>query len=491
MPPLPSTQPPASEAMDFDESIHWGHAFMRSPWLWGSLLTFGFFAAIPHMTFWKAEIERYCCSHWVEYLEVWLFFVGLMVLVQKAFALRHEFAAFQVTSRRALSTQTSAAQDQLRAELSLLPETQLDTVWARRMRGIGRFLKERVSASGLKDQLKFFADTAADSLHDSHSLLQTIIWAIPIMGFLGTVLGITLAIANVTPDKLDTSLPEVTGGLAIAFDTTAIALLFSLGLVFGSLFVKRNEDTILSLAEESALSLCGPMLDGPATPENTIVLAEQESARRLIESTGGLIERQSTLWQESLDTLRERWSTTISAHEHLLGESLKSGTESSLAAHTEQLEAIRGEFLTACQLVSQHVSSTIEKIEDDRRTHDAARQQQLEYWTTMLREDIGAATRQQQWHLRNMLDEFASRLDRWQGSFQQLATASESQASTLSQHSENLLRIVGHEEQLAGLQLRLNENLESLRATEKFEESIHSLNAAIHLLTARVHSRAA
>ena len=311
------------------------------------------------------------------------------------------------------------------------------------------------------------------------------------MGFLGTVLGITLAIANVTPDKLDTSLPEVTGGLAIAFDTTAIALLFSLGLVFGSLFVKRNEDTILSMAEESALSLCGPMLDGPATPENTIVLAEQESARRLIESTGGLIERQSTLWQESLDTLRERWSSTISGHEHLLGESLKSGTESSLAAHTEQLEAIRGEFLTACQLVSQHVSTTIEKIEDDRRTHDAARQQQLEYWTTMLREDIGAAARQQQWHLRNMLDEFASRLETWQGSFQHLATASESQAYTLSQHSENLLRIVGHEEQLAGLQLRLNENLESLRGTEKFEESIHSLNAAIHLLTARVHSRAA
>ncbi len=478
-------------SLEFDESISWGHAIMRSPWLWGTFITVGFFAAIPHMTMWRAEIERYCCSHWVEYLEVWLFFVGLVVLVQKALSLQHEYAALRTSSLRSLNPEATIAQGQLRGELELLTESQQDTVWARRMRGIGRFIKERTSASGLKDQLKFFSDTAADSLHDSHSLLQTIIWAIPIMGFLGTVLGITLAIANVTPDKLDTSLPEVTGGLAIAFDTTAIALLFSLGLVFGSLFVKRNEDTILAMAEEAALSLCGAMIDGPATPINSITQAEQESARLLIESTGGLIEKQTGLWQNSLDTLRSRWSETITAHEQLLNESLVSGTDAALSAHSQQLEAIRGEFLSACQLVSQHVSSTIVKIEDDRRTHDNARQQQLEYWTTMLREDIGANQRTQQRQLRDMLDEFASRLETWQGSFQHLATASQTQAATLSHHSEHLVRIVGHEEQLAGLQLRLNENLESLRGTEKFEESIHSLNAAIHLLTARVHSRAA
>ena len=490
-----TNQPPAAllnpDVIDFDESIHWGQSLARSPWIWGSLLSVGFYAVIPYMTPWKAQLERYCCSHWVEYLEVGLFFVGLIVLVNKAMALRHEYAAFRGGKFKALSTEPHIAQEQLRVELEQLQDAQLDTVWARRMRGIGRFLKERVSASGLKDQLKFFADTAADALHDSHSLLQTIIWAIPIMGFLGTVLGITLAIANVTPDKLDTSLPEVTGGLAIAFDTTAIALLFSLALVFGSLFVKRNEDTILAMAEESALGLCGAIVDGPVAIDNSIMLAEQESARRLIESTGSLIERQTGLWQNSLDTLRGRWSETISAHEQLLSESLVTGTDAALSAHSQQLESIRYEFLAACQLVSQHVSSTIEKIEVDRRTHDAARQQELEHWTTMLREDIGAGQRAQQRQLRDLLDEFATRMETCQGSFQHLASNSEAQAQALSQHSESLVRIIGHEENLAGLQLRLNQNLDSLRGTEKFEESIHSLNAAIHLLTARVHSRAA
>ena len=484
----PATEP---QPLELEEGPSWGQAIVNSPWIWGGLLTFTFYASLPHLPYWKAELERYCAMHWVEYIEVGLFFVGMVVLVQKGLGLRHEFAAFHTSALKALSPEPAQAHEQLRGEAGLLQDTLYDTVWARRLRGIARFLKERTSASGLKDQLSYFSNTAADALHDSHSLLQTIIWAIPIMGFLGTVLGITLAIANVTPDQLDTSLSEVTGGLAVAFDTTAIALIFSLALVFGSLFVKRSEDAILSMAEESSLSICGPLLDGPSPSGQVIAHAEEESARRLLESTGGLIEKQTGLWQESLETLRQRWSQTIAAHEELLGESLRRGTSESLNSHVSQLETLRQEFLTACQLVSQHVSQSIEKIEDDRRTYDVAQQQQLEYWTTMLREDINAATRTQQRQMRHMLDEFADRLDRWTGSFTQLATASEQNAAALTQHSDQLLKIVAHEEQLAGLHSQLNENLDSLRATEQFEESIHSLNAAIHLLTAKAHSRAA
>lgn len=496
MPAQPQTVPTVDRQEEIDlledtQSISWGKVVAGSPWLWGSLLTLGFYASVPYMTFWQAEIQRYCCMHWVEYLEVWLFAVGAVVLVQKAFALRMEFAAIQSIKLGSLSSETKSAHEQIKKELGSVNPAHLESVWGRRLKGIGRFVKERVSSSGLGDQLKFLSETAADALHDSHSLLQTIIWAIPIMGFLGTVLGITLAIALVTPDKLDTSLPEVTGGLAVAFDTTAIALLFSLALVFGSLFVKRNEDAILSLVEESALGLCGPLLDGPAMPDNAILQAEQESARRLIESTGGLIEQQTGLWQTSLEALRERWSETVKTHEQILSESLVEGTDSVLADHAEQLQGIRHEFLNSCQQVTQHLSMTIAKIDEDRRTHDETRQQQLEYWTTMLREDLSAAQRAQQRQLRDVLDEFANRLDMWQGSFQQLATVGEQQAQALSLHSEHLLQIVGQEENLARLQESLNENLDSLRGTGKFEESLHSLNAAIHLLTARVQSRAA
>lgn len=492
---VPETTPVARQSevdpLELEQASNWGAVVLRSPWVWGSLLTLGFYAAIPYITLCQAELQRYCCMHWVGYLEVWLFFVGTVVLVQKAIALRSEFAALRAARLNSLSAETRSAHEQIRNELSGWDPGHLESVWGRRLAGIGRFVKERASASGLGEHLKFLSEAAADALHNSYSLLQTIIWAVPIMGILGTVLGVTLAIANVTPAKLDNSLSEVTGGLAVAFDTTAIALLFSLALVFGSLFVKRNEDAILAMAEESALGLCGPLLDGPVTPDSVVMQAEQESARRLIESTGGLIEQQTGLWQASLDTLRERWSETVKVHEQILSESLVEGTDAVLADHAGQLQVIRHEFLNACQQVTQHLSSTIEKIEEDRRTHDESRQQQLEYWTTMLREDLGAAQRAQQKQLRDVLDEFATRLDTWQGSFQQLATVGERQAQALSLHSDHLMRIVVQEENLARLQLTLSENLDALRGAGKFEESIHNLNAVIHLLTARVHTRAA
>ena len=219
---LPVDRPQDLDPLEYDQTLSWSDAVLRSPWLWGTLLTVGFYAAIPYLTFWQAEIQRYCCMHWVEYLEVWLFAVGAVVLVQKAYSLRLEYAALRSIKLGSLSSETKAAHEQIKKELSGVDPAHLESVWGRRLKGIGRFVKERVSSSGLGDQLKFLSETAADALHDSHSLLQTIIWAIPIMGFLGTVLGITLAIANVTPEQLD---------------TTAIALLFSLALVFGSLFV--------------------------------------------------------------------------------------------------------------------------------------------------------------------------------------------------------------------------------------------------------------
>lgn len=88
----------------------------------------------------------------------------------------------------------------------------------------------------------------------SFQLIRTVTWAVPIMGFLGTVIGITMAIANVTPEQLDSSLPEVTSGLAVAFDTTAQALGMSMVLVFGTFVIERAEQSVLNELEEFGIN---------------------------------------------------------------------------------------------------------------------------------------------------------------------------------------------------------------------------------------------
>ena len=78
-------------------------------------------------------------------------------------------------------------------------------------------------------------------------------WAIPILGFIGTVLGISLAadgiqrIISTNSDfgQLSSSLAEAISPLGIAFDTTLIALSLSVFLVLLQTTLQRWEDNLL------------------------------------------------------------------------------------------------------------------------------------------------------------------------------------------------------------------------------------------------------
>ncbi len=50
------------------------------------------------------------------------------------------------------------------------------------------------SAETLDDELKYLSDIDAGRLHTGYGLFRVIVWAIPILGFLGTVIGITMAL---------------------------------------------------------------------------------------------------------------------------------------------------------------------------------------------------------------------------------------------------------------------------------------------------------
>jgi len=75
-----------------------------------------------------------------------------------------------------------------------------------------------------------------DQLASSYSVVNGFLWAIPVFGFIGTVLGLSQAIGafGVTLrsaadlSALKTSLQAVTGGLSTAFETTLVALVCAL-----------------------------------------------------------------------------------------------------------------------------------------------------------------------------------------------------------------------------------------------------------------------
>ncbi len=93
----------------------------------------------------------------------------------------------------------------------------------------------------------------------TYLLLGGFLWGIPILGFIGTVLGLSIAIgqfgdattaASGSPDALLPALKKVTGGLAIAFDTTLVALLFALVIQTLATFLKKSEQEFLDSCSE-------------------------------------------------------------------------------------------------------------------------------------------------------------------------------------------------------------------------------------------------
>ncbi len=123
-------------------------------------------------------------------------------------------------------------------------------------------LKNLGRISDVDEILRSQAEADEAISESSYILLTGFLWAIPILGFIGTVLGLSIAIGefgavmasgNAGTDALLPALKRVTGGLAIAFDTTLIALVFALVIQLLMTFLKKAEQEFLDDCAEYCL----------------------------------------------------------------------------------------------------------------------------------------------------------------------------------------------------------------------------------------------
>ena len=101
--------------------------------------------------------------------------------------------------------------------------------------------------------MKYQADMDATRQHESFALVRILIWATPMLGFLGTVIGITQALGDLDPSELanniQAAMDKLLAGLYVAFDTTALALTLSIVLMFFQFLVDRLETELLAAVD--------------------------------------------------------------------------------------------------------------------------------------------------------------------------------------------------------------------------------------------------
>jgi biopolymer transport protein ExbB/TolQ len=385
---------------------------LTSPLLWGSLATIVFYWIVRQLPGFADWGQTLFCGHPVAYATTTLFWMGIAALLIRVLAIPRERRAIDSLPQLERGNHGAvAAAEGLRAAVTRSAVGLRDSVAGERLSGAADFVIGRRSAEGLNGHLQYLAEFAGERLHHSYGLVRTITWAVPILGFLGTVIGITKAIQNLDPAQLQSSFGMVAEGLGVAFGTTALSLGLSLLLVFGTFLVEKFERSILSDVELRTLELTTRLFPAEQAEPQPIVAAEAEAARQILEQTETLISQHVALWNDSLSEMRERWTSTLTRHQSELDASLRTAFDQSVSGHLDQFSQ-----------------------------HRAAQQ--------ILQRSIEQLTESQDGLLKSQRDLVAS-------------------------------------------QLQIADRLDAEQSNEAMEETLHTLSAAVHLLTARVTPKAA
>jgi len=399
----------------------------RSPLLWGAGLACCFFGMIHGGVITNEYVVRYLAGHWVEYLEVGLFCVGLSGLGLKVLSLmsqRRELALSLLPPAPAGGQHPSEAA-QLVRQLQDDADEEPGGYLSQRLADALDLVMRTGEADELENHLKYLADVAAARAHASYGLVRFVVWAIPIMGFLGTVIGITVAIANLSPTQLE-NISGVVAGLGTAFDTTATALALSMLLMFVQFLVERSEYAVLEQVDDRAWDMLAGRFqtDGVADGSALAVARLGDAVGR---SSAQLLEAQANSWKEL--------------------ERVAAGS-------------LEGVFAGLADRLRETLAESLD--------------QTLATW----RESLVAAHR-----------ELAGERDgRWEQAAQTMdaaVVALESHQEKLVGQTATLERVVSMLDDIASLEQSLENNLAAVTATGRFKEAVISLSAATQLLAAR------
>lgn len=199
---------------------------------------------------------------WTPYAMVALFVLALTILFIKWRKLAFQKKAFGVElipvgNNFALTSET--ALDVIKTLSESVDDPKRFVLFNRIERALLN-LKNVGNVSDVSEMLRAQAENDESHMDSSYGILSGIIWVIPILGFIGTVVGLSGAIGgfgavlntDATVSSLRDSLAPVTSNLGIAFDTTFVALVLAMVIQMLMTFLRKQEEMFLDACRDYA-----------------------------------------------------------------------------------------------------------------------------------------------------------------------------------------------------------------------------------------------
>jgi biopolymer transport protein ExbB/TolQ len=194
------------------------------------------------------------------YCTMLLFFWGVAILFIKARKLDLQFEALSLSAvpqQPDFILNRESARAVLRRVHSLVDDASHFLLLNRIERALSN-LQNIGQIGDVASILRFQADYDEEQVASSYSLVQSFLWAIPVLGFIGTVIGLRAAIAalgitlraNGDVSAIREGLQAVTAGLATKFETTLVALVCAVILQLLLSFLQSRESEFLDACND-------------------------------------------------------------------------------------------------------------------------------------------------------------------------------------------------------------------------------------------------
>lgn len=199
----------------------------------------------------------------------------------------------------------------------------------RRLLWLLHYLESNDDAQRTHELLRHQSDLDADTAAAGYRTSKLFIWAMPILGFVGTVLGISLAVGGFSEflttnldiedvSRVTSELGNVASGLSFAFDTTLLGLLAGLVANVVSSIVQKRDERFFTRLDELGLSIvanrqgvvtAAPVAAAPATVAHDP--AFEAAMRARLEEIGSIVDRTRAVMQ-GLSETSARMNTGLS-----------------------------------------------------------------------------------------------------------------------------------------------------------------------------------
>ena len=293
---------------------------------------------------------------WVNYAELFLFCWGMAILAMKTRKTRRQSDALL------LDVLPHSLGEEINHEnvdvflnniYQLPPRARESLMVARIQKGLEVF-QGRGNNAEVASFLSSQSDVDANRITGTYSLLKVFLWSIPILGFIGTVLGLSIAMQNfgsadlADMAQLKKSVSDITGGLATAFNTTLLGLILSMILMFPmSAMQKREDDMLTDIDAFCSGILLTRLNDGAAAGSSGANTPPQEWMEQILLRQGEFLEtliNHTTTMTEVAEALEQRSAQHQQTVQEAFHKSVEKLTETSSKAIAENVKATGAYF---------------------------------------------------------------------------------------------------------------------------------------------------